>query len=126
MACIQTLISCVTQGNDWFMNVTVTDDGTINTETGEPLTPKDLTGATIALTFKEVITGPVIITPSIDTTDLATGRIGFSLTAAQTEGLIGSSGDLSRQLFGAPQVTYQDGTVDDLFLIDLDVHESWN
>lgn len=126
MACIETLNTCATQGNDWFINITVTATGAVDTETGEPIDPKDLTGSTIVFTFKDTIDGSVVVTPTQDLTDLATGRIGFSLTAAQTETLIQNPNDNTRTLTGAPQVTYSDGTVDDLFTCVMEVHESWN
>lgn len=123
MACQEEITTCITQGNDWYLDVTVTVDGVV--VDGIPSTPKNLTGASCVLTFKESKTGAVVSTPTVDIFDPVNGRVSFTLTAAQTETLI-TSGDDSRRLFGAPQITYQDGTVDDLFIIEADIHESWN
>jgi hypothetical protein len=126
MACIESITNCVTQGNDWFLDVTLTVDGVFDTN-DEPSNPINITGATVVLTFKEAKEGTTVITPTIAITDAVNGQISFSLTAAQTEGLIvAPSATGSRKLFGAPQITYQDGTVEDLFQLDLDIHQSWN
>lgn len=125
MACITTVSSCVTQGNNWYMNITVTEDGTFDDETGVALTPKNLSGASIVMPFKETKGGATIVSPTINITDAALGRISITLSAAQTEPLI-TVGQGSRKLYAAPKVTYSDGTVDDLFVVDLDIHESWN
>ena len=125
MSCVEKIKGCVTQGNDWFLNITVTSTGAVDTDSGEPTDPKDLTGATIDFDFKEKKIGQVIITPTQDLTDLATGRIGFSLSAAQTQTLVNPSGHTAT-LTGAPRVNYADGTVDDLFEYELEIEGSWN
>lgn len=125
MSCVDTISICITQGNDWFLDITVTEDGVINSETGNPENPKDLTGASITLTLKESRDGSVIATPTATITSATLGKITFSQTAAQTETLI-TAGSGTRTLYGAPQVTYSDGTVDDLFDLVAEIHESWN
>ena len=128
MACIDPVTACITQGNDWFLAVTVTDDGAIDADTGSPLTPKNLTGATVELqlisTLEDV--SPVIeVTSAI--TDALNGRLEFSLTAAQTTTLITSpSATASVNYIGSPRVTYQDGTIDNLFDLNVEVHQSRN
>lgn len=124
MACIDTATSCVTQGNDWYFNITITETGAIDAATGDPVDPKDITGSTIIFTLKETKDGAVIITPTVTINDAPNGQIAISLTAAQTETLITT--EESRKLYGSPQITYADGTVDDLFTLELDVHKSWN
>ena len=127
MACIESITTCITQGNDWFLDLTLTEDGTFNESTGAPLTPKNITGASIVLTLKETKEGATIITPSVVIGDALNGQISFSLTALQTEALIVEPSETgSRQLFGAPQITYSDGTIEDLFELVVDIHQSWN
>lgn len=123
MSCVNEIANCVTQGDSWELDITVTDTGAVDTS-GNPVDPKDLTGATFDFTFKESIDGAIIETPAQDLTDLATGRVSFSLTAAETDALITTED--SRVLIGEPQVTYTDGTKDTLFRITLTVHKSWN
>ena len=77
--------------------------------------------------LKEAKEGPTIISPNVAIVDALTGTVSFSLTAAQTETLIVEPSETgTRQLYGAPQITYQDGTVEDLFDIIVDIHQSWN
>lgn len=125
MACLDVVNSNVVQGNDWFLDITVTEDGVINADTGNPENPKDLTGASVSLSLKETKQGAQVIAPTITITDATSGRISMSLTAAQTETLV-SSGAGSRILYGAPKVVYSDSTVDDLFQLQLTICESWN
>lgn len=125
MACLDIVNANVVQGNDWFLDVTVTEDGLIDTDTGDPTSPKDLTGASVSLSLKETKQGTQVIAPTITISDAASGRISISLSAAQTETLV-SSGAGSRVLYGAPKVTYSDSTVDDLFELQLTICESWN
>lgn len=127
MACIDSVTTCITQGNDWFLDVTMTEDGVVNASTGTPETPLDITGASVVFALKEIKEGATVISPTIVIGDAANGQISFSLTAAQTEGLIVEpSATGSRQLYGAPQITYADGTVEDLFQVVADIHQSWN
>lgn len=125
MACTDTLNTCITQGTDWRLDVTITEDGNIDPNTGQPTNPKNLTGATIELTLKEAKTGSVIATPTVDIFDAENGRVSFTLTDTQTESLI-SGGDEEIELFGAPKVTYQDGSIAEIFILNAEVHESWN
>jgi hypothetical protein len=127
MACIENVTVCITQGNNWNLDITVSIDGAVDPETGEVLNPKDITGATIDLTLKEIKEGTVIITPTASIVDAVNGQISFSLTPAETESLIVEPSETgTRKLFGAPQITYADGTIEDLFDLVADIHQSWN
>lgn len=127
MACIDNTTTCITQGNDWYLDITITEDGTFDDTTDLPLFPKDITGAVIEFTFKETKEGAVIATPTVLITDAINGMVSFSFTAAETESLIVEPSETgARKLYGAPQITYNDGTVEDLFEITADIHQSWN
>ena len=127
MACIENITTCITQGNDWVLDLTLTEDGVFDESTGLPTTPKNLTSAVIVLDLKETREGVTIASPTVVISDALNGQVRMSLTAAQTELLISEPSDTgSRSLFGAPQITYADGTIEDLFLLNVDVHQSWN
>ena len=126
MACIDTVTQCITQGNDWFLDVTLTDDGVLS-DAGVPENPKDITGATVVLLLKETKEGATIIAPTVTIGDAVNGQVSFTLTAAQTETLIVEPSDTGkRMLYGSPRITYADGTIDDLFTLDVEIHQSWN
>jgi len=124
MSCNESVSVCVTQGNDWFLDITVTEDGVIGDD-NLPVSPKDLTGASVSMPLKEAKDGATVTTPTATITNAAQGKITFSQTAAQTETLI-TAGAGSRFLYGAPKIVYSDGTVDDIFDFTLEIHESWN
>lgn len=124
MSCNENVSVCVTQGNDWFLDITVTEDGAIGDDS-LPVNPKDLTGASVSMPLKETKDGATIATPTATITNAGQGKITFRQTAAQTETLI-TAGQGSRFLYGAPKIVYSDGTVDDLFDFTLEIHESWN
>lgn len=125
MACIDNVTTCITQGNDWFLDVTLTQDGVFIGDI--PSNPLDITGATVVLTFKETKEGSVIVSPTVTIGDAEKGQVSFKLTAAQTESLITEpSATGKRTLYGAPKITYSDSTVEDLFEITADIHQSWN
>lgn len=128
MACVDSITSCVTQGNDWWLDITVTDDGVIDVDTGNPTNPKNLTGATVELQLIESLESvAATISPTATITDAVNGRIQFRLTAAQTNGLIASPSAVASKVYiGSPRVTYQDGTVDNLFNLSLEVHQTRN
>ena len=125
MACVEIDSGCITQGDDWYYDWTATEDGLFDEETGNPTAPKNLTGATITLSFKDTIDGAIVVTPTIAITDAENGRVRFSLTDTQTESLI-TSGQGSRVLTGQVLVTFQDGTKETFYTLALTIHESWN
>ena len=64
MACIEIATTCITQGNDWYLDITLTEDG-VFLEDGTPVNPVNITGASIALDLKETKEGATVISPTI-------------------------------------------------------------
>lgn len=124
MACTPTITACITQGDDWYLDVTFTDDGVFDDVTQDPVNPKNLTGASIVLTLKVDKDGAPVVAPTVSITDAELGRVRFSLTDVQTEALITTED--SRVLTGQCQITFNDGTVQSMFILIATIHRSWN
>lgn len=125
MACIESVTSCITKGDDWFLDITFTEDGVIDETTQDPVNPKNLTGASIALSLKDSATGTQVIAPTVVITSEENGRVRVSLNSAQTSSIAILEGD-SRVLKGEVRITFSDGTKETMFALEVTFHESFN